>query len=142
MKAIVFICSLFMLLSCSGSKGLNQDRNDDSKYLIKKIRAMNSWHIIYAEKQGSLYKIVVGKADEVRGDCDEKIAVGEYYDLELKSRRDNAPVINGVKLKPMNYLDVECYAYDEETEICIEPKKGILDLYYTDDLIGLCYLRK
>lgn len=142
MKVIVFIYSFFMLLSCTGSKSLAEDRNDDSKYLIKKIRAKNSWHIIYAEKQDSLYKIVVGKADVIRGDCDEKIAVGKYYDLELKSRRDNVPVINGIKLKPMNYLDVECYAYDEETEICIEPKKGILDLYYTDDLKGLCYLKK
>ncbi len=128
-----------MLLSCSGSKILAQDKNDDSKYLIKKIRAKNSWHIIYAEKQESLYKIVVGKADMIRGDC-ERISVGKYYSLELKSIRDNAPEINGIKLKPVNY--VGCYVYDKSTEICLEPKKGILDLYYTDDLKGLCYLKK
>lgn len=106
---------------------------------MKKIKSKNAWYIIYAEKQDTLYKVVV-KKEIVSGEC-KKIAVGKYYDLELKSRRENAPEINGVKLQPMNYLDVECFSYDEETEICIEPKKRIYDLYYTNDLKGLCYLK-
>jgi len=135
MKILLCICSVLTLLSCSTPKGIAQGQKEEPGYLIKKIKSKNSWHIIYAQKQDSLYKIVVGK----------------YYDLELKSRRENVPVINGVKLKPVNYLDVkspaydkegvECYSYDEKTEICIEPKKGIYDLYYTDDLKGLCYLK-
>ena len=150
MKLLVYTYLLFMIFSCSSSKGFTQDGNIDSKYRIKKIKTKNSWYIIYAEKQDSLYKIIVGKSDVINDDC-KKIAVGKYYDLELKSRRENVPVINGVKLKSVNYLDVkspaydkegiECYSYDEKTEICIEPKKGIYDLYYTDDLKGLCYLK-
>ncbi|WP_155847217.1 hypothetical protein [Algoriphagus marincola] len=140
MKLLVYTYLLFMIFSCSSSKGFTQDGNIDSKYRIKKIKTKNSWYIIYAEKQDSLYKIVVGKPNTINDDC-KKIVVGKYYDLELKSRRDNTPEINGVKLKPVNYLDVECYSYDEDTEICIEPKKGINDLYYTDDLKGLCYLK-
>ena len=134
MKILLCICSVLTLLSCSTPKGIAQGQKEEPGYLIKKIKSKNSWHIIYAQKQDSLYKIVVGKD----------------YDLELKSRRENVPVINGVKLKPVNYLDVkspaydkegvECYSYDEKTEICIEPKKGIYDLYYMDDLKGLCYL--
>lgn len=126
-----------MLFSCSSSKGLSQGKDDGSKYLIEKIKTKNSWYIIYAQKQDSLYKIVVGKEYLPGGDCN-KIVVGKSYDLELKSRRENVPVINGVRLKPVNYLDVkssaydkegiECYSYDEKTEICIEPKKGIYDL--------------
>jgi len=109
-------------------------------YLIKEIRSKNSWYIIYAQKQDSLYKIVVGKENKIDTSC-KKITVGKYYNLDLKSRRANAPEIGGVKLQPVNYLDVDCYAYDEKTEICIEPKKGIYDLYYTKDLDGLCYLK-
>lgn len=140
MKILLCICLLLALFSCSTQKGMPQGGKEESGYLIKKITSKNSWYIIYAKKQDSLYKIIVRKEDLWGGDC-KKIAVGKYYDLELKSRRENAPEINGVKLKPANYLDVECYSYDHETEICIEPKKGIYDLYYTDDLKGLCYLK-
>ncbi|MAL12735.1 MAG: hypothetical protein CL554_19880 [Algoriphagus sp.] len=150
MKILLCICSVLTLLSCSTPKGIAQGQKEEPGYLIKKIKSKNSWHIIYAQKQDSLYKIVVGKEGLSRDNC-KKIVVGKYYDLELKSRRENVPVINGVKLKPVNYLDVkspaydkegvECYSYDEKTEICIEPKKGIYDLYYTDDLKGLCYLK-
>ena len=140
MKLLVHIYMLFIILSCSSSKGFIQDGNIDSKYRIEKIKAKNSWYIIYAEKQDSLYKIVIGKSNVGNRDCD-KIVVGKYYDLNLKSIRDNAPEINGVKLNPLNYLDIECYSYDDKTEICIEPQKGIYDLYYTDDLEGLCYLK-
>ena len=150
MKLFIGICLFVTLFSCSTPKMIPQASEIESGYLIKKITSKNSWYIIYAQKQDSLYKIVVGKEAEYRADC-EKIAVGRYYNLNLKSRKENVPVINGVKLKPVNYLDVkshaydkegiECYSYDDETEICIEPKKGIYDLYYTDDLKGLCYLK-
>jgi len=140
MKIFLYVYSILVLVSCSSPKGITQGRGEGSMYLIKKIKSKNSWYIIYAKKQDSLYKIVVRKEGLSGDDC-KKIVVGKYYDLELKSRRDNAPEINGVKLKPVNYLDVECFSYDEETEICIEPKKGIYDLYYTDDLKGLCYLK-
>lgn len=139
MKVYLYIYLLILLLSCSSSKGITQEIKINSGYLIKKIKSRKAWYIIYAEKQDTLYK-VVAKKEIVSDEC-KKIAVGKYYDLDLKSRRENAPEINGVKLKPMNYLDIECFSYDEETEICIEPKKGIYDLYYTDDLKGLCYLK-
>jgi len=140
MKVLLYTSVLVMFFSCSTSKEVINYSKGENSYLIKKIKTKNSWHIIYAQKQDSLYKIVVGKESIPSADC-KKIVVGKYYDLELKSRRENAPEINGVKLQPMNYLDVECYSYDEKTEICIEPKKGIYDLHYTDDLKGLCYLK-
>ncbi|WP_114751992.1 hypothetical protein [Pleomorphovibrio marinus] len=150
MKILLCIFSALALLSCSTPKGITQGLKEEPGYLIKKIKSKNSWHIIYAQKQDSLYKIVVGK-EVMAGDGCNKIVVGKSYDFELKSRKENVPVINGVRLKPVNYLDVktpaydkggvECYSYDEKTEICTEPKKGIYDLYYTDDLKGLCYLK-
>ena len=151
MKILLSIYVMLSMLSCSSSKGVTQEIVGYSMYLVKKIKSKNSWHIIYAQKQDSLYKIVVGKEVMAHDGCN-KIVVGKSYDLELKSRKENVPVINGVRLKPVNYLDVknsaygkggvECYAYDEETEICTEPKKGISDLNYTDNLKGLCYLNE
>jgi len=139
MKVVVYIYSVFILMSCLSSNTSAQSDNN-SDYLIKKIKSKNSWLIIYAERQDTLYKIVVGKEDVANTKC-RKIAVGKNYNLDLYSRRENAPEIGGVKLKPANYLDVQCYSYDEKTEICIEPKKGIYDLYYTKDLKGLCYIK-
>ncbi|MEM6524671.1 MAG: hypothetical protein AAF693_12790 [Bacteroidota bacterium] len=151
MRILLNVYLVLMIFSCSSSKGLTQDEDLESKYFIKKIKTKNSWHIIYASKQDNLYKIVVGKEAVANREC-EKIAVNKYYALALKSRRENVPVINGVKLKPINHLDVEsnaydkkgieCYSYDEDTEICIEPKNEIYDLYYTGDLKGLCYSKK
>jgi hypothetical protein len=139
MKLIVYTYFVLILFSCSSSNLFAQDKKALG-YLIKKIRTKNSWYIIYVERQDSLYKIVTGREKSNKEDC-QKIVIGKYYNLSLYSRRENAPVINGVKLKPANQLDVECYEYDDKTQICIEPRKGIYDLYYTKDLRGLCYLK-
>lgn len=146
MKSHFFILSILLIMfldvSCSLSKNnIRQDEEGTSNYLIKKIKKVNSWYIIYAQRQDQLYKIVVREAARPSPEC-KKIVIGKCYNLRLKSRQENAPVVNGVKLYPMNYLDVQCYCYDEETVICIEPKKGIYDLYYTDDLRGLFYIRQ
>lgn len=131
--------------SCSSSKKSHQE--DSSGFLIQKITFINSWNVIYAQKQDSLCMIVTRKI-EPPYDC-EQIVVGKRYDLDVKSRRRNIPIIGGVALKPVNHLDVEssvydkngveCYSYDDETEICTNPDENIHDLYFTDDLIGLCY---
>lgn len=149
MKKFIYILTVITLFSCSGSKMISQV--DISSYQIKKIKTKKSWYIIYAKKQDSIYKIVVEKKKNNIKDYN-KIKVGGYYDFELKSRRENIPVIGGVKLKPVNHLDVEsstynkegteCYKYDKKTEICTEPQNGIFDIYYTSDLIGLYYKPK
>ncbi len=139
MKIIGYLYIVMILFSCSSTKKLVKDNTDRNNYLIKEIKVKNSWYIIYAEKKDTLYKIVVGKEEKANKNCD-RIIVGSYYDLKLQSRSENVPEIGGVKLKPINNLDVQCYAYDIETEICIEPEKGILELYYTKDLNGLCYI--
>ena len=87
------------------------------------------------------YKIVVGEAEKPYPNC-KKITVGKYYKLTLGSSRENAPIINGVKIAPVNYLDITYYCHDSVTAICIEPKRRIYDLYFTDDLRGLYYIRK
>lgn len=138
MRIIVFFCVIVFLTSCSASSRIVQN---EQGYLIKKIKSINSWYAIYAEKEGVVFKIVVKKGGGNNIDCN-KIKVGNYYILSLHARSENAPEIGGVKLVPMNRLDMQCYQYDSDTKICIEPKKGIFDLYYTNDLNGLCYVPK
>lgn len=112
--------------------------DNNTNYLIKKIDKNNSWYIIYAERKDTLFKIVSYAESKVDENC-KKIVVGGKYDFELKSKKENAPIIGGVKLDPVGYTG--CYEFDKETTICLEPKRGIYDLFYTNDLKGICYLK-
>jgi len=140
MRNYIVLALVLLLFSCSGLNKVNQDHSDTS-YLIKNIKSKNDWHIIYAVRNDSLFKIVVKKeASGVQGG--RKIIAGQYYNLVLHSRRENAPVIDGIKIRPINYLDIQCYTYDKNTTICIEPRKGILDLYHAENIKGLYFIEK
>ena len=121
-------CLMFFVFSLASCQ-------ESGKYLVQDIKSKNSWNIIYLKHESMVFKVVNRKVSD--SECKE-IKVGGYYDMRLKSRRDTAPEIGDIKSTPINKLDVECFAFDEETEICIEPEKGINDIYITDDLMGLC----
>lgn len=127
---------IIVIMMIEGSTG----NENDSMYLIKDIRMENSWYMIYAERNGELYKIISN--EKLETDNCEKIIVGNSYKLILESRRDNAPEINGIKITPLNYADVKCFHYDEESVICIEPENDIYDLHYTKNLEGTCYVKE
>jgi len=143
---IIVVCCCY---SCTSPKSLRKQSSD--MYHIEAIVSKNSWYIIYAEKQDTLYKIVSARQENEGSRC-RKIRQGGFYSFELVSHGSNIPVINGIKLAPVNYLDVkknvksrdgkDCYAYDQETEICTEPERGIYDLYYTSSLRGVCYIEQ
>jgi len=137
---LLTIIFLIIICSCGNTKKINNELKNDSTYLINKIDSLNSWNIIYATKQDVTYKIIVHKEDVDTKAC-KKIIVGKYYELNLNSRKNNVLEIDGVKVSPINNLDVNCYTYDDMTEICIEPKKGINDLYHTEDIKGFCYVK-
>ncbi|MDA3614207.1 hypothetical protein [Polluticaenibacter yanchengensis] len=150
MRYLIIIFLALIMYSCSNGKNAPKGIQVNMLYLIKKIDKKDSWYLIYAERNDSLYKIVSKDQGKENANCNE-IMIGKFYNIVLKSRKDNVPEINGIKLKPVNYIDarspaydkdgIECYLYDDKTEICIEPEKGIYDLYYTDDLKGICYNR-
>lgn len=136
MRPFFCMLSLIVAVSCSSMQKATTDGNIG--YLIKRIDKKNSWYIIYAKRKDTLYKII-SKAGSSDTNCKNIIAVGKWYDFVLKSNKQNAPVVGGVKLAPVSYTG--CYQFDSETTICLEPKKGIYDLFYTDDLKGICYLK-
>lgn len=143
-----------MLFSCAIAKKTITLPNNDMSYLIKKIDKKHSWYIIYAERNDTLFKIVSHAEKNTRHNY-TKIAVGKSYNFELKSKRENIPIINGVLLRPVNYLHIanatsyesngcECYIYykklyifNKKLVICTDPERGIYDLYYSDNLKGI-----
>lgn len=132
---------LAILCSCASSRIQKNVSKSDSLYLVKKIDSINNWYTIYATKNDSSFKIVVKKQAHQNLQCKRMIRVGQSYSLVLHSRKNEVPEINRIKIKPVNSIDIQCYTYDEATRICIEPEKGIYDLFHTPDIKGLCYLK-
>lgn len=141
MKTYLLIYLLIMIVSCNESKSISTNRNydertvqADSLYNVYKIDSINLFYLIYVKRRDTLYKIV-SKKDEIDHEND-KIKVGNYYAFKLhsflKERLKSNP-----ELVPINYLDVNCFAFDKETNICLE--KGIPDLSFADNLKGLYY---
>lgn len=137
-KMLNAMLTSLILFSCASLKEPNVSGQSKSSYLIKEIDSINSWYVIYATKKDSIYKIITKKENNVAAGC-KKLELGRSYQLALVSRKNEVPEINGVKIRPVNALDNQCYTYDEKTSICIEPSKGIFDLYHTPSVIGLCY---
>jgi len=141
---VTIICIFFISnLSCN-TKNIISEQDEQGEYLITKIDSINNWYVIYAIKDKSKYKIISKKTNKKR--CNE-IAVGKSYNFILRSmyeiKRESAPIIDGVKLFPQNYLHLfPCFHVDDETDICIELANGIYDLYFCDNLKGLCLRKK
>jgi hypothetical protein len=68
-------------------------------------------------------------SQKVEEKCEKTISKGKYYKLQLIEK--DTPLL-------MNYIDIQCYSFNDSTIICIEPKKGVFDLYYCSNLEGLC----
>ena len=124
---LFFSCTKKSVINTTGMKETGQIR-------VYKISSINSYHIIYAQRNDTLFKIVSKK--EYITNCNS-IRKNGSYDLKLHSIIMNRE-IGGVKILPQNSMLVNCYGFDKNTSICIEPKKGIYDLYVTENLKGLC----
>lgn len=141
-KLLILLCINLYTYSCSSLKQSTGDYGVGSEdaYRVDKIKSKNNWNIIYVSKNDSIYKIVSRKENNCS--LNRKIKIGKYYKFIMHSERDDSPTIDGLEIDPVNYLDIECFSYDEKTEICIEPKKNIFDLYSAENLHGLCILDK
>lgn len=114
-----------------------KSKNIDSEFhKVIKIDSINNYYLIYTTKNDSLFKIVSEKS--YLNNC-KKIKEGKDYPLKVVSMSKSAPSIAGIKISPVNYLDVQCFQFDKNTQICKE--EGIDDLYFTKNLNGLCYIK-
>ncbi len=128
---------LFLTFSCSVFKGGKNIETKVLKYKIVELDSINDWYIIYASRNKNTYKIVSKKEKKCRGES--RLEIGKSYKLYLYSKKENPPKMGNLIVHPVNNLDVQCYSYDENTEICIEPKRQIFDLFSAKNLEGLCY---
>jgi len=118
-------------MCCTTNKKIIEKK---SEYMVAKLDSINNYYLIYATKNDSVFKIISKKEHTAK--C-RPIKKGSNYPFKLKSMRDNAPTIGGIKISPMNHLDIQCFQFEENTIICKED--GIYDLYFAENINGLCF---
>jgi len=136
----LFLITILAVVSCYSQNYLKeksvkndiQDSNNVNTYRVYKIDSINSFYLIYAKRQDTLYKIVSQKARLTN--C-EIIQVNKQYPFILHSRLasrkiGNSPILPGL---------VNCFYYGDSTSICLE--KSIYDLHSADNIKGLCFLK-
>lgn len=133
MKNSILIFFL-ILVSCTAKNIHSQATKSESKtlYEVYAIDSINNYYLIYAKKNDTLFKIVSKKQNDLK--C-KSISIGRFYPFSLKSNSSLAPIINGVKIAPLN---VDCYQFDINTKICTEKHNGIYELYLPENISGLC----
>jgi hypothetical protein len=76
------------------------------------------------------------KADIITAD---KIETNRSYKFNLHSTLLNRQ-IGGKTVLPQNSLLVNCFSYDDTTQICLEGD-SIRDLYHADNIKGLYFIK-
>ena len=135
MKNYIFIVLMVLFSSCVGKKSTVTE-NKVEGYRIEKIKKKGDWYIIYAVKEDTLYKIISKENKKGVSDC-QRIKKGNKYKFQLKSEKDFAPTIDGIKISPINFNG--CYYYSDNTLICLEPENGIWELFTEQNVKGLYF---
>ena len=120
-----------------GSCGLTRTLNSNHGYRVRKIESIGNFYVIYARKDGATFKIVSPKNDmEVY--YGTKIRRGGTYNLVLRSKNDLLMEANP------NFVPISlwktCTYFGNGTYICTNPRRGIYDLYFSENLVGLYLL--
>ncbi len=135
MKYILILFAV-SILACSPTKRINNSVEDQQhSYMVYKLDSINSYYLIYARSKDSLYKIVSEKTVASAG---EQIRPNGRYAFNLRSRL-SAFRIGNVLVSPQS-SNVNCFAFDEETNICLEGD-SIRDLYQAENVKGLSFLK-
>lgn len=124
---------MLLFFSCATTKGLN---SDSSCYKVFKIKSRGSVYQIYAKKNGVVYQIITFRDSTAKLQYGERIRRGKCYAFKLKSEQELAPMVNGVKLYPMNSYEI----HRDFNGTLIHINYGSTDLYYPENVKGLIYL--
>ena len=138
MKNIYLLISIIILsfTNCNSQKKLAEE-NTKGFYRVDSINTKGNFYLVYAERNDITYKIVSEKV--YPNECN-RIKISKKYNFILHSHSSRAPVINGTKIVPVSPPDVMCYDFGNNTQICTDRKNGIYDLYFAENLEGLCLI--
>lgn len=131
MKKLLMINCMLFLSSCASILPCSSDL---PYYKVIKIKPKGCVYQIYAKKNGEVFQIITFKdSTSTQG---VRIKKGKYYAFKLKSEYELTPVINGVKLYPINSYEI----HRDFNGTLIKIDNGSADLYYPENVKGLMYL--
>lgn len=136
-KIYLIIC--FIVLSISKAYSIGKS---DSLYKILKIYTRGDYHVIHAQRNDSLFKIISKKVLPDKKANLEQLKKGKYYYFDFGGEDNDTTKAKIDPLKGvMNYLDVKNNKFfiDGETKIKFT-KRFHCRLYKTKNLIGLYYV--
>lgn len=134
MKYIILILTIILLTSCK-----TRSNSDQSElYKVLKIDSINSYYIVYCEKDAEKYKIVSKEQNANISNYGSKIKIGESYNLTLDYYHPNNNDKNPLTNTSTTPYVIRCYMFTD-TEICQE--QGINGLYIAKNLKGLYYVK-
>lgn len=140
---IVLITIITTAVSCSVHSRTYQTENEDT-YLIKKIKKKNDWYFIYAAQNDEIFLICSREPkDKISYSHYPKVLRNSCYQLSLESFRFAEFEMVGRKAHWNLYVTE--IKLDSITEVCIDQKNDGFytnDIYFTDDLKGLYYVRE
>ena len=127
----LILITIIFIFSCKQKKIIFETKQ--TGYLVTKIDSINQYYLIYASKNEINYKIISPKKNN---DNCENIIEGKSYVFLLYSAINRIYTIGGKTIIPHD--STYCLELDSVTKICIEPRNGIYDLHFCDNLKGLC----
>ncbi|NCC99667.1 MAG: hypothetical protein EOL95_08225 [Bacteroidia bacterium] len=125
--------TLLLVFICVSCTSLNQIvLLDKTAYTITKIKEHNSFYVIYAQRNDSIFKII-SKKDTVSFYC-ETIKKGKEYNLDLLTFFPNDTIL-GMSVAPN--LGIRGVGLADGSIVEVE-KKSHSHLYMATNLNGLC----
>lgn len=116
------------------SNTLDLVKQDSIKYKVYKIDSINNYYLIYVKQGRNIFKIV-SKKEKIEK-CN-LIAVDNEYKIHLHSMLS----VNGHSIIPPNAInEISGWRVDDSTTINFEGD-SIRDLYYADNIKGLCLIK-
>lgn len=134
MKYLPLLSIIFVGIATSKMIRNKHFHNEAVSYRVYKIDSINTYYLIYARKEDSIYKIVSKK---IKVDNCYNIEINKSYEFILHSSLTDRH-IGKKRILPQNSQLVTCFNYDDSTTICFEGD-SIRDLFYSDNIQGLCF---
>lgn len=105
---------------------------DTTKHRVYKIDSINNYYIIYTQKNSENFKVV---SEKFRAPECIQIVVGNSYNFKLHSVFSS----NGESLFKTGMGHLYAWQPDENTLITLEGDGISRDLFFVENLKGLCY---
>lgn len=134
MKNLILCLLILLVFSCNSIK---RDITPKLDYLVTKIDSTNNYYFIYAKGSDENFKIVSEKNNLY---CTNKVAVGKKYNFKTESIFISKIKDGDTFRQLTNHINIKCITLNGSI-ICKEYENGIYDVFRSENLQGLCYIK-